>query len=137
MSESEAAAEARRWLRYAREDLAVGRRLLADVPSPPRYACFLFQQAAEKALKAALVLEGIHFPFTHDLDALFNLCPESWPVRAAHADLSELTEWGVETRYPGTWSEPIADDADRAESDARAVYDSVEGEFRRRGVIAE
>lgn len=34
-------------------------------------------------------------------------------------------------------SDPVVEEARRAESDARAVYDSVLGEFRRRGLIAE
>ena len=32
------------------------------------------------------MLEGIDFPFTHDLNALRNLLPDSWPVQA---DLAE------------------------------------------------
>ena len=51
-----------------------------------------------RALRAALVLEGIDFPFTHDLNALRNLLPDSWPVRA---DLADLTGWVVQARYPG------------------------------------
>ena len=51
-------------------------------------------------MKAALVLEGIGFPFTHDLNALRNLLPDSWPVRA---DLAELTGWAVQARYAGEW----------------------------------
>jgi HEPN domain-containing protein len=38
--------------------------------------CWFAQQAAEKALEAALVLEGIKFPLRHDLDALRNLLPD-------------------------------------------------------------
>lgn len=137
MSEPEAAADPRRWLRYAREDIGVAERLLSEAPASPRHACFFFQQAAEKALKAALLLEGIGFPFTHDLDALRNLFPDDRPIRAAHPDLAELTEWGAESRYPGDWPEPTEADARRAEADARAVYESVVAEFRRRGVITE
>ena len=129
--------EARRWLRFSGEDIEVARRLLAEQPPAPRHACFFFQQAAEKALKAALVLEGIDFPFTHDLDALRNLFPEHGTVWAAQVDLAELTEWGVETRYPGDWEEPTEADAHRAESDARAIYDSVVGEFQRRDITVE
>ena len=92
----------------------------------------------EKSLKAALVLEeGVEFPFTHDLDALRNLLPDTWPVRATHADLAELTEWAVETRYPGDWPEPTDADATHAESEARAVHDSIAAEFGRRGALAE
>ena len=94
------------------------------------------QQAAEKALKAALVLEGIEFPYTHDLPRLRNLLPDGWPEGLGPTVLARLTEWGVATRYPGDWPEPTDADARRAESDARAVYDSVLGEVRRRGLIA-
>ncbi len=129
--------EALRWLRFSEEDLSVAVRLLSDTPTAPRHACWLSQQAAEKALKAALVLEGVEFPFSHDLDALRNLLPDSWLVRAAHPDLAELTEWAVETRYPGDWPEPNDDDANRALSQASALYDSVGAEFRRRGLLGE
>ena len=74
--------EAQRWLRFAAEDLEAARRLLAVRSSAPRHVCWHSQQASERALKAALVLEGVDFPFTHDLNALRNLLPDSWPVRA-------------------------------------------------------
>lgn len=71
-----AVADALRWLRYSTEDLDVARVLLASSPLVPRHVCWLAQQSAEKALKAALVLEGVAFPFTHDLDALCNRFPD-------------------------------------------------------------
>ena len=129
--------EALRWLRFSEEDLEIALRLITVTPTAPRHACWLSQQAAEKALKAALVLEGIGFAFTHDLDALRNLLPDSWSVRDTHADLAELTEWAVETRYPGDWPEPTDEDATLAESQARSVHDSIVAEFRRRGAPAE
>ena len=135
MSDPEATvSEALRWLRFSRDDLDVAQHLLTSLPSAPRHVCSLSQQAAEKALKAALVLEGTAFPFSHDLDALRNLLPGSWPMRADHPDLAELTEWAVETRYPGDWPEPTDEDARQAEAEARAVHDSVAAEFRRRGI---
>jgi HEPN domain-containing protein len=128
------AQEAGRWLRFSAEDLDVAHRLLADLQSVPRYICWHSQQAAEKALKAALVLEEIDYPFTHDLNALCNLLPDSWPLPADHSELAELTEWAVEARYPGEWPEAIESDAIRAESQARTVRDAVVAEFRRRGI---
>ena len=85
--------EALRWLRFSEEDLSVAARLMSGAPTAPRHACWLSQQAAEKALKAALMLEEVDFAFTHDLDALRNLLPDGWSVRDTHADLAELTEW--------------------------------------------
>ena len=80
-------------------------------------------------------MEGIHFPFTHDLDALRNLLPNSWSVRSTHSDLAELTEWTIGTRYPGDWPEPAEAEAIRAESKARAIQDSPAAEFGRRSVL--
>ena len=42
-------------------------------------------------------MNDIDFPYTHDLNALRNLLPDSWPVRT---DLAELTGWVVQARYP-------------------------------------
>jgi HEPN domain-containing protein len=48
--------------------------VLARMPLPAgaKYEQLLFhaQQAAEKALKAILILEGVDFPFTHNLQRL-------------------------------------------------------------------
>ena len=126
--------EAQRWLQFSAEDLDVAQRLLADRSSAPRHVCWFSQQAAEKALKAALVLEEIDFPYTHDLNALRNLLPDSWPVRVDHPDLTQLNQWAVEARYPGEWPEATEADAVRAESEARATRDSVVAEFQRRDI---
>ena len=126
--------EALRWLRFADEDLDVARRLMRDDRVAVRHVCWLSQQAAEKALKAALTLDKVGFPFTHDLDALRNPLPAGWTVRTTPADLAELTEWGMESRYPGEWPEPTASDAAQAVSEARSVCESIKAEFSRRGV---
>lgn len=126
--------EAQRWLQFSAEDLDVAQRLLADRSSAPRHVCWLSQQAAEKAPKAALVLEEIDFPYTYDLNALRNSLPDCWPVRVDHPDLTQLNQWAVEARYPGEWPEGTEADEVRAESEARTVRDSVVAEFRRRGL---
>ena len=127
--------ESLRWLRFAKEDLDVAERLLGDERIAARHACWLSHQAAEKAIKAALTLDEVAFPFTHDLDALWNLLSGSWAVSTRPADLAELTEWGVESRYPGEWPEPSAADALRAGAGARTVVDTIEANLRRRGVL--
>jgi HEPN domain-containing protein len=82
-------------------------------------------QAAEKVLKAVLVFLQIDFPRHHDLDALRNLIPVSWPLKEEHPDLSDLTEWAVEARYPGDWPDATEEDARSAVQQARAVWQSV------------
>ena len=123
-----------RWLRYSNNDIALALRLMNSEPSAPAHACWLCQQTAEKAIKAALVLEEIRFPRTHDLDTLLDMLPEGWAVKNEHKDLYELTAWTVNARYPGDWPEPTREDAAGAESIARSVYDSVAAEFERRGM---
>lgn len=50
--------EAQRWLRLAREDLAAAEQLHAESEHPARVVRFHAQQAAEKALKAAIIASG-------------------------------------------------------------------------------
>lgn len=126
--------EALRWLKFAMEDLRQAEILVRSEEAPPRYACWFAQQAAEKALKAALVLEGISFPFRHNLNALRDLLPAGWRVKDQYPDLSQLTVWAVEARYPGDWPEATREDADCAVLEARGVLESVVGDFRSRGV---
>lgn len=113
--------EATRWLAFARNDLASADALARNQTIHPRVVCWLAQQGTEKALEAALVRRGVDFPRTHDLDRLLNLLPESSSARAAAPDLSELTAWIIQARYPGDWPDPSNDDARRALAQAPAV----------------
>ena len=134
MSSRDLLAEVSRWLRFAREDLEAAETLLREEGFVPRHACFLAQQSAEKALKAALTLQEVDFPLRHDLDALRNLLPEDWEIRNRHPDLAELTEWAVEARYPGDWPDATVDEARRAVAQARAVLECVTEDLYRHGL---
>jgi HEPN domain-containing protein len=117
--------ETQRWLRYATEDLTAAEKMLSGTDSFPRHACWLAQQAAEKALKAGLISCDQEFPFTHDLDRLRNLLPDNWQVKAKCPDLAELTEWAVEARYPGDLPEATLAEAKTAVEQANNVINSV------------
>ena len=130
MNDPERLREGCRWLRFAREDLDVAKELLGG--RRIRHACFFAQQADEKALKAALLLEGLEIPYIHDLNAVRNRLPDSWSVRSEHPDLAELTVWAAESRYPGDWQEATAADGEQAVSQAQGVYDSIAAEFEQR-----
>lgn len=120
------ATDAARWFAYARSDLDAARALLRDPKHYPRQVCYLAQQAAEKSLKAILVLMEIEFPFTHDLDRLRDLVPEGWRVKTQCPDLAELTVWAVESRYPGDIPDVVAEDANQALAQAERVYRAAE-----------
>ncbi len=127
--------EATRWLKYAYEDLQAAQALRSDVEAAPRQACWLAQQAAEKALKAALCFLGIEFGKTHDLDALRNLLPDDCSTRRRYPDLADLTIWAVQGRYPGDWPEATAADADAALEKARGVLEAVSADLQNRGFV--
>ena len=99
-------------------------------------ACWLCQQATEKAIKTAPVLEKIHFPRTHDLNILLGMLAETWLVKSRHTTLSDLTAWTVNARYPGDWPEPTCEDAVGARSMEHSVYDRVTAEFGHRACLS-
>ena len=137
MNDVERLSEVLRWLRYAGEDLSTAESMLNYEDLVPRHACFLAQQSAEKAIKAILVFLQIDFPFRHDLDEFRDLVPDGWRMKSAHPDLSFLTEWAVEGRYPGDWPDAVEADAQQAVREARAVWQSVCADFRQHGIEVE
>jgi HEPN domain-containing protein len=61
---------------------------------------FHAQQAVEKAVKVALMLEGIDFPKTHDLEYLIVLAEKhSIALEPELESASWLTPWAAEFRY--------------------------------------
>lgn len=88
------------WLRHARSDLA-----LAQVDRPEGVLleglCYHAQQAAEKALKAVLILNGIPSPYTHSIRALLDSLPPGMVVPGEVEDAAILTTYAISTRYPG------------------------------------
>lgn len=127
-------AEVRRWLRYAREELDAAHREGEHIH---RLACYLAQQAAEKAIKAVLMHEGITFEWGkqgHDLDALRQKLPSAWAVTRQPPSLAGLTIWASEARYPGNLPEAIERDVDEAIRAAEEVYNSVADDLTARGV---
>ena len=125
-------AEAARWLRYAKEDYSAAVLLLQT--DTPRHACLMAQQSAEKAIKSIYAFLNIPIPRSHDLDLLKNLLPDGWIIKTLFSDLSELSFWAVESRYPGDMPEATREDADTALTMAKAVLDSVQNDLRKQGL---
>ena len=112
--------EAARWFAYAEDDLR-GAEILRREGAATRQACFLAQQAAEKALKAVLLSLGIEFAKTHDLIALRRLLPGAIAATPSDEKLAELTQWGTQARYPGDFPEARDEDVDRALAGAQEI----------------
>lgn len=97
----------REWLNRARSNLA---KATSVFEAPQVYLedlCFDAQQAAEKAIKAVLIHLDVRFPYVHDLAQLLALVEQtgqSVPESVRRA--ASLSDYAVETRYPGL-SEPV------------------------------
>lgn len=124
------------WLSYALGDLEAarsksGRHVRA------RHVAFHAQQAAEKALKAALVLDSVDPPRTHDLDELRRLLPRTWRAKKSPGSLSRLTDYAAESRYPDFTMQVTPLQAATAVRQALAVVRLVRDDFKRRGASTE
>lgn len=115
-------AEAEMWLARALDDLRVAEHIAAAPELAPWLTCYHAQQAAEKALEAALVHDAIRPPRTHDLDVLWQALPDRWSGQDFETGLGELSRLAVEGRYPG--SDASRPDANSAVATARGVVDA-------------
>ncbi len=110
-----------RWLRWADEDLALAEHSAADTEVVSRGACVWAHQAAEKALKALLILRDIDPPRLHDLDRLAQRLPAHEASAFASIQLPELTRWSIEGRYPADLDEATHADASKSIDAAQQV----------------
>ena len=95
------------WLQHAKSDLMLGKVALHTEDVLPEDASFHAQQCAEKALKALLLSLGIPFPKTHAIEVLLDLLKEAGISIPDNVDEAfELSQYAVQTRYPGEW-EPV------------------------------
>jgi hypothetical protein len=102
------------WMHHAWDDARIARGRLGLDPPALGGAAYHCQQAAEKLLKAFLVLGAVDFRRTHDLDTLAQAVLPRFPLlRSLLAPLGACTTWGVAYRHPGEDEpepEPSADD---------------------------
>lgn len=133
MSDAERLREVDRWVRYAREDVRAAEMFSERDELPPRIACFHAQQAAEKAIKAIFVFLQVDFPFVHDLNRLRNSLPAGWRIKESQMDLSGLSRWAVEPRYPGDLPDATREDAHSAIERAQRAYEAVLADLKQHG----
>ena len=115
------------WVVKAENDLTnAAHALKLGETCPTDTVCFHAQQCVEKYLKSVLVLDGIDFPRTHDLETLVALVPARLRPGITAEEQAGLTEYATAARYPG-WEEVSLTEARRAVAVARRVR----GEVRR------
>ena len=96
-------ADPRRWLAYARSDLALAREGRHSEDVFLEALCYHCQQAVEKSLKAVLIAHGIDFPRTHNVGTLAELVPDAAALPDSVPDdaLRGLSAYAILSRYPG------------------------------------
>jgi len=94
----------REWISKAEDDFQFARISLEENKPFSAHICFLFQQSAEKYLKAFILAQGLKFQKTHDLSVLLKKCLEKTPdIAKLSDDCDLLATFYVETRYPVHW----------------------------------
>jgi len=90
----------KQWLVKANEDLLVIDRLTENEIIATSSVCFHCQQAVEKFLKAYLIVNNVEIKKTHNIEYLLSECAD---IDSEFADINpkELSEFGVDARYPG------------------------------------
>jgi len=102
--------QALEWLSRASSSLAQARSGRISDEILFEDLCFNAQQAAEKALKAVCIYLEAEFPKTHSIGFLLEILRERNIVISPEvAEGKVLTEYAVETRYPGAY-DPIAEE---------------------------
>lgn len=118
------------WLRTAIGDLAAARVLLAVAAVPPRQAAYLAQQAAEKAFKATIALQGDEPPLTHDLLFLLQRSPDDAALRGVLVDVVALSGAQAVARYPQPDEPPYdLEEAEELVADASRLVIAVQAYF--------
>jgi HEPN domain-containing protein len=117
-----AAVVAREWIAKADNDLKTASHTLKlGVGCPTDTVCFHAQQYVEKCLKAGLILLGIAFPRTHDIEVLIGLMPKHVHFPLTVEQQRRLTEYATVMRYPGPYDIPKLSEAKEAVRLARRI----------------
>ena len=118
----------REWLRRARSNLARSAQGQITPEVLLEDACFDAQQAAEKALKALLVLRGVQVPRTHAISELITMLAElGFAIPSDVQEASSLTDYAVAARYPGPSEPVLIEDFEKAVACAAAVVSWASG----------
>jgi len=67
--------------------------------------CYQAQQAVEKALKGLLIYFGEEPDFTHNIGTLLSRIEKNVEINEKIKEGMDLTNYAVQTRYPGQYSE--------------------------------
>ena len=116
------------WLEEAKADLRHSE--VSITIGDYNWACFAAQQAAEKSLKSLILHILGEYPRGHDLVKLYNMIKDYVELRVSIADLSRLSAYYTQARYPNAGierpsKEIVKEQAIEALEIAKRVLDEV------------
>jgi HEPN domain-containing protein len=114
-----------RWLRQADHDLTIarGHQERADYSD----ACFMAEQAAQKALKAFLIAHGQRAVPLHSVAQLAERCTQLDPDFSAHITPGRiLDQYYIPTRYPDALAPPAVPFESYTQEQAQKAVAAVE-----------
>lgn len=116
------------WIGKGDEDLLSLKALLTHMEGSPATGCFLAQQAVEKYLKALLIFSELEAEKTHDLPKIAIKLENPFPEikQQFEKELSDLTRYYIETRYPGDYPEFSWEECQRAYEIASKIKEFVQ-----------
>jgi len=92
--------------------------------------CYQVQQAVEKALKGLLIFYGVEPEFTHNIELLINGLKKFTDIPEKVNEATQLTNYAVQTRYPGEYDEITKEEYDKAVKIAKDCLDWVENKIK-------
>lgn len=118
-------ADAKQWLRRAKSNLVRAETKENDYVFLEDL-CFDAQQCVEKSLKSFCIFNSIVFPKTHDLAYLIGLIENNGIQIPSNIKKAEdLTDYSVETRYPGDYPEIDINEYNKVINIAKDVFEWV------------
>jgi len=109
------------WLKRAKSNLKIA-KIFKDKEILYEDLCFEAHQCAEKSLKALLVFYNLEIPKTHSFSVLIAKLEKYLKIPKAIREVGELTDYAVQTRYPGAYAKIIEEEYTRAVELAERVY---------------
>lgn len=115
----------KQWLSKANEDLLVVQKLTETEIIAKASVCFHCQQSVEKFLKAFLITNYIDVKKTHNIEYLLSECADI-DRDFDTIDPKELSDFGVDARYPGDMYIPSEEETLEYKKIAQGVKELVE-----------
>ena len=91
--------------------------------------CYQIQQSVEKAFKGLLIYYGVEPEFTHNIGILLYELEKHTGITENIKNAMDLTNYAVQTRYPGSYDDVTKDEYERALKIAKECLDWVESKI--------